>query len=81
MKKSRLFVAAAFAVVSFSTCSFATVTQSLGVGSAVSSIDASADFESISALNENPYAEGERKPQAFVNTMNTWRGNFSTGTP
>ena len=58
MKKSRLFVAAAFAVVSFSTCSFATVTQSLGVGSAVSSIDASADFESISALNENPYAEG-----------------------
>lgn len=58
MKKSHLFVAATIAVVSFSTCSFATVTQSLGVGSAVSSIDASADFESISALNDNPYVEG-----------------------
>ena len=57
MKKSHLFVAATIAVASFSTYSFATVTQSLGVGSAVSSIDASADFESTNALNDNPYVE------------------------
>ena len=58
MKKSHLFVAATIAVVSFSTCSFATVTQSLGVGSAILSIDTSADFESTSALYDNPYVEG-----------------------
>ncbi|MEN8206880.1 MAG: hypothetical protein ABFS24_12830 [Pseudomonadota bacterium] len=61
MKKSHIFVAATIAVVSFSTYSFATVTQSLGVGSAVSSINATADFESINALNDNHYVEAGLK--------------------
>ena len=58
MKKSRLLSAATIAVISFSTSSFATVTQSLGAGSAVSSINASADFESTTSLYDNPYVEG-----------------------
>jgi hypothetical protein len=53
-----LLVVAIIAAVSFSTSSVATVTQSFGTSSAVSSIDTSADFESTSALDDNPYVEG-----------------------
>ena len=41
-----------------STSAFATVIQTVGVGSAVSTVQGSADFESQNALNDNPYSEG-----------------------
>ena len=40
------------------TASQATVVQSIGAGSAVSMVQGSANFESMNALNNNPYIEG-----------------------
>ena len=49
---------AALAGALLSTSAFATVIQSVGAGSAVSTVQGSADFESQNALNDNPYSEG-----------------------
>ena len=49
---------AALAGALLSTSAFATVIQTFGVGSAVSTVQGSADFESQNALFDNPYSEG-----------------------
>ena len=50
--------AAMGAAALLATASQAAVVQSTGAGSAVSMVQGSADFESLSALNNNPYSEG-----------------------
>ena len=42
----------------YSASSFAAVSQTSGAGSAVTTIDASASFESTASLTANPYSEG-----------------------
>lgn len=56
MRRSSLF-AVAFAVLTTSASAGAQVTQSMGAGSAVTSVSAAASFENQSALNDNPYME------------------------
>ena len=50
--------AAMGAAALLATASQAAVVQSTGAGSAVSMVQGSADFESVNALNDNPYSEG-----------------------
>ena len=54
----KLAIAVAFALFVHASPSSAAVIQTFGAGSAVSSADGSADFESASALSGNPYVEG-----------------------
>jgi PEP-CTERM motif len=59
IKNLRPALLALFAVSAFAChISAFAVTQTFGAGSAVTSIDASASFESVAALNDNPYLEG-----------------------
>ncbi len=56
LKLSRFAALGAAALLT--TASQATVVQSTGAGSAVSMVQGSANFESMNALNDNPYSEG-----------------------
>lgn len=49
---------ALIAALSFPLAAQAAVVQTIGAGSAVTTVHGSADFESIDALNGNPYQEG-----------------------
>ena len=51
-------VAAAMTVIALASPALAAVSMTTGAGSAVSQVDASAAFESVAALNGNPYLEG-----------------------
>jgi hypothetical protein len=55
MNKFQLF---GLAIGLISSSAFATVIQTIGAGSAVTSVDASANFENTDALLGNPYSEG-----------------------
>ncbi len=61
MKKHQFHLSSVLAtlLVSFAALSnaHADVLQSSGAGSAVTTVSASADFESVAALNDNPYVE------------------------
>lgn len=50
--------AAMGAAALLATASQAAVVQSTGAGSAVSMVQGTADFQSLNALNDNPYSEG-----------------------
>lgn len=58
IQTSRIALIALAAGISFSATNALAVSQTFGSGSAVTSIQGSADFESQSALSDNPYVEG-----------------------
>ena len=71
MRKSHWGMVVAFGVMS-ATAGQAQVTQTLGAGTAVTTAQATASFESVAALNDNPYVENGL---SFTRTNLTFNNN------
>ena len=69
---AKLVIIAAVGGLSSITHGHATVTQTVGAGSAVTTVDASANFESEDALNDNSYTE---EGMSFSRTGLTFNNN------
>ena len=72
-----LQLAALTSALLFGALAQAAVVQSLGAGSAVTSVDGSADFENPSSLNANPYTEGGMNFSRTGLTFNNNRCGFA----
>jgi len=58
MKVYRQRLSLLLAITLFASSAYADTIQTIGIGSAVITVDGSADFESFAALYDNPYSEG-----------------------